>query len=606
MAAAAETEYPQRLEQFRLQDAGLERRLDWVGNTRFLLLVAGLVVLILAAVAKVISLLWLLVPAVLFVGFSWYFERLYRRQRYARAAIAYYDHGLARLEDRWAGRGISGAGYLDENHLYAADLDLFGRGSLFERLCDARTRSGRDTLARWLCAPAPPDEVRARQEAVHDLRDRVAWLEHLALLGSAVPDGIDTAVLAAWGEAAGGRRSPWPRLVAPGLAALSLALVAAWLLGWVGLGAVVLALLVEGGLALWLKRRVRRALHGLHGRSRDLLHLAGILTAIERETFAAARLRDLQASLCSEGVPPSQRLGQLVRLVEMLDYTRNFYFAVVAPLLLWTTQVALAVERWRQQAGPVLGRWLVVIGEIEALNALAGYAYENPDDPFPEVVPGGPLFDGTGLGHPLLPRRGCVTNDLRLDAERRLLIVSGSNMSGKSTFLRTAGINAVLALAGAPVRATRLRLSLLAVGATLRIQDSLQAGRSRFYAEITRLRQIVELTRGPLPVLFLLDEILHGTNSHDRRIGAEAVVRSLLRRPAVGLVTTHDLALTQLAAELSPQAVNVHFADEMKDGVLHFDYRLQPGVVQHSNALALMRAVGLDVTVPEAKASGGG
>jgi DNA mismatch repair ATPase MutS len=199
------------------------------------------------------------------------------------------------------------------------------------------------------------------------------------------------------------------------------------------------------------------------------------------------------------------------------------------------------------------------------------------------------------MGHPLLPDTRCVRNDLRLADGLRLLVVSGSNMSGKSTFLRTVGINAVLALAGGPVRARRLRMTPLAVGATLRIQDSLQAGRSRFYAEILRVRQIVDLSRGPLPLLFLLDELFAGTNSHDRRLGAAAVVRGLVESGALGLVTTHDLSLTQIAEQLDPRAANVHFADRFEHGVMHFDYQLHPGVVQHSNALALMRAVGLEV-----------
>jgi DNA mismatch repair ATPase MutS len=299
------------------------------------------------------------------------------------------------------------------------------------------------------------------------------------------------------------------------------------------------------------------------------------------------------------GEPPSRRLAELGRLLAWLDSRDNLYFKPIAPLLLVTTRTALAVEAWRRAAGPALGGWLAAVGELEAVASLAGYAFENPADPFPEVVEAGPLFDAAGLGHPLLPEDRCVRNDLRLDGELRLLVVSGSNMSGKSTFLRAAGVNAVLAQAGAPVRANRLRLSPLAVGATLRVQDSLQEGKSRFYAEISRLRKIVELTEGPLPVLFLLDEILHGTNSHDRRIGAAAVVRALLKRPAVGLVTTHDLALTEIAARLAPHAANVHFADEVTGGELHFDYRLRPGPVQHSNALALMRAVGLEVDSAE-------
>jgi DNA mismatch repair ATPase MutS len=194
-----------------------------------------------------------------------------------------------------------------------------------------------------------------------------------------------------------------------------------------------------------------------------------------------------------------------------------------------------------------------------------------------------------------LPRGQCIANDLNLGQPLRVLIVSGSNMSGKSTYLRTIGINAVLAQAGAPVRATQMRLSPLAIGATLRIQDSLMAGRSRFYAEVLRVRQVVELSRGPIPLLFLLDEIFSGTNSHDRSQGAEAVVVGLVRAGAIGLMTTHDLTLTRMAEQLGEQARNVHFADHLEGDAMVFDYRLQEGVVRHSNALALMRAVGLQV-----------
>jgi DNA mismatch repair ATPase MutS len=243
-----------------------------------------------------------------------------------------------------------------------------------------------------------------------------------------------------------------------------------------------------------------------------------------------------------------------------------------------------------------VARWIEVIGELEALAALAGYAYERPDEPFPEIVEQAPLLDAAALGHPLIPRERCVRNDIRLGGELRLLIVSGSNMSGKSTMLRTVGVNVVLALAGAPVRATRMTVSPLQVGATLRIQDSLAEGASRFYAEITRLKQLVDLARAaPPPLLFLLDEILAGTNSHDRRIGAEAVVRGLVDHGAIGLVTTHDLALAEVATALGPRARNVHFEDRMVDGKLEFDYRMRDGVVQHSNAIALMRAVGLEI-----------
>jgi DNA mismatch repair ATPase MutS len=255
----------------------------------------------------------------------------------------------------------------------------------------------------------------------------------------------------------------------------------------------------------------------------------------------------------------------------------------------------MSIELWRQHSGPAVARWLAAIGEIEALSSIAGYAFEHPDDPFPELVDDGAYFDAEQLGHPLIPRTQNVRTDLLLGSKPTVLIVSGSNMSGKSTLLRSVGTNTVLALAGAPVRARRLRLSPLQVGASIRIQDSLQAGASRFYAEITRLHQIVDLTKGPLRVLFLLDEILHGTNSHDRLIGAEGVVRGLVQRGAIGLVTTHDLALTKIVDELRDRAANVHFEDHLEAGKMTFDYILRPGVLQKSNALELMRSVGLEI-----------
>jgi DNA mismatch repair ATPase MutS len=238
---------------------------------------------------------------------------------------------------------------------------------------------------------------------------------------------------------------------------------------------------------------------------------------------------------------------------------------------------------------------LRIVGEFEALGSLAAYHYEHRDDVWPEIVEGTALFEARSLGHPLLPRARMIRNDVSLSAATPLVIVSGSNMSGKSTLLRTVGINTVMALAGAPVRAESLRLSPLAVGATLRIQDSLQEGRSRFYAEITRIRALADVAAGPLPLLFLLDELFHGTNSHDRMAGAAGVLRSLVDRGAVGLITTHDLALTSIAAGLGPRAVNVHFEDHFEAGQIQFDYRVKPGPVTRSNAMALMRAVGLDI-----------
>jgi DNA mismatch repair ATPase MutS len=323
--------------------------------------------------------------------------------------------------------------------------------------------------------------------------------------------------------------------------------------------------------------------------------LAGVLARLERERFTSPHLVALRAALEEAGRAPSRRIAELQRLVELRDSVRNQIFAPLAGLTLWTTQVAMAIEAWRTAHGAAVARWLRAVGEMEALGSLASRHFEHPEDVFPELLPAGPHFEAEGIAHPLLPERTAMRNDVRLDAEQRVLLVSGSNMSGKSTLLRSVGVNLVLALCGAPVRARRLVVSPLALGASIRVHDSLQAGESRFYAEIRRLRQIMDLARDRPPLLFLLDEVLHGTNSAERRVGAEAIVRGLLERGAVGLLTTHDLALAEIAVTLAPAARNVHFEDHLEDGRIAFDYRMRDGVVTRSNALALMRAVGLDV-----------
>jgi len=298
--------------------------------------------------------------------------------------------------------------------------------------------------------------------------------------------------------------------------------------------------------------------------------------------------------LLADGALPSARIAELRRLVSWLDSTHNLLFAPIAFVLLLRPLLAIAIDRWHAAYGAAVTNWVQAAGEFEALAALANYAYEHPEDLFPDLSADGPLYEAEGLGHPLLPHGG-VRNDVVLGGVGpRVLIVSGSNMSGKSTLLRSVGVSVVVALADTPVTAKRLRLSALVLGATLHIEDSLQAGHSRFFAEILRIRTIAEAAHGATALLFLLDEILHGTNSHDRRVGAEGIVRALTALGAVGIVTTHDLALTELAATL-PGAVNWHFEDRLEDGKLVFDYRLRPGVVEHSNAVALMRAIGLDV-----------
>jgi hypothetical protein len=587
-------EYAERLRERRAVSARLDRRHAALGYAKVALFVLTVLTGWVAFTQRWYSAWWLAAPAAGLGGLALEHERVIRARKAAARACAFYQKGLQRLEDRWAGTGESGERFDDPAHPYAEDLDLFGKGSLFDLLCTTRLRTGEETLARFLLEPAEPDVVRARQEAVRELCPRLDLREQIALLGEDLRSRINPRALAAWAEQPLTLDAPAARTCATVLALAALATLAVWALFGVVeffLGVAVL----EAVFFLRFRARVSGVVDVVGDPAYGIALLAEVLGRLEREPFSSARLVELRNMLYTGSVPPSHAIARLNRLISLLYSRDNLLLRIVGPPLLWTTQVAFSIEAWRKKYGPSVRPWLAAVGEIEALSAFANYAFEHPADPFPEFVEGEACFEGEALGHPLVAESRSVRNDVRLSSELRVLVVSGSNMSGKSTLLRVVGTNAVLAQAGAPVRARSLRLAPLVLGASIRTLDSLQGGTSRFYTEIKRLRQLVDLTKGPRPVLFLLDELLHGTNSHDRRIGAEAVIRTLVERRAIGLLTTHDLALAEIVEVLAPRAANVHFEDHIESGRITFDYLLRPGLVRKSNALELMRSVGLDV-----------
>jgi hypothetical protein len=535
-------------------------------------------------------------PVVLFIVLAVLQEKLIRRLVLRARAIQFYDRGLARLEDRWAGSGETGERFLDPAHPYARDLDLFGAASLFELMCTARTRAGEEMLAAWLLAAAPVDEILARQSAVRDLTDRVPFREKLFLLGETVRVGVQPQTLAVWGERTAVFPERWTRVMTTVLGLLWIASLVLWIVWGLGWAAGAMSLL---NLA-WAHRlytRLDRAADAAEGATTDLELLAGLLRLLEQEHFSATKLLEIQAALKRDGLTPSEAICRLARIVEYLKHRHNVMMRPLDIFTFWSAQLMFAAERWQQEFGPAIRGWLAAVGEFEALTALSTYTYEHPEDVFPELVGNGhgAFFDAEGLGHPLLPAAKSVRNNLKLGEGLQLIILSGPNMAGKSTFIRCVGVNAVLAQCGAPVRAVRLKLSLLAVAASICILDSLSGGISRFYAEIHRIKLVTDMTKGAVPVLFLLDELFSGTNSHDRLTGTEFVVRSLVERGAIGMVSTHDLALARIPESMGVRAANFCFEDRFEDGQLIFDYKMKPGIVKASNALQLMRSIGLGV-----------
>jgi hypothetical protein len=537
--------------------------------------------------------LWqLLVAVAVFVVLAIAHERVLDRTREIKLIIDHYEQGTARLDDRWVGRGEGGNRFMDDSHPYSRDLDLFGKGSIFELLCTFRTRAGEETLAHWLLYPAPPDEIRDRQNAAQDLTTRTNLRERLFTAGDRVRLGLHPDLLAAWGERESLFVSRWMSILMASLAALWLATLVYGFLRDT-FTPVLLVSFVNVLVNSRIMKRTAMSVEATETATCDLDLLVQVLKILEEEEFESPRLKHLQSALQTDGITASDAVRKLDRIVHFLEQRENLLLRLFDRFFFYTAQLMFKAESWRGEFGPAIRGWVAAVGEMEALAALAGYAFEHPADAWPEIDDERPCFDAESFAHPLLPESKAVRNDLKLGDGLQLIVLSGPNMAGKSTFVRGIGVNAVLAQCGAPVRAKRLRMSRLAIGASICVLDSLQGGVSRFYTEIKRLKLIADSAQGPIPVLFLLDELLSGTNSDDRFAGTQLVVGALVQRGAIGLVTTHDLALAQIPESMNGRAQNLHFEDHLENEQLIFDFKLKPGVVHTSNALKLMQSIGL-------------
>jgi hypothetical protein len=536
----------------------------------------------LAGIRKEISFLWLLFPAVLLI-FS---VRELLKMRRARSR-------LWRLKNFYSQRArFTGEEFTDPEQVYAGDLHIFGEGSLFQLLCIARTSIGREGLASYLTKPTTLDEAARRQEAVREMRARVEIREKVATLGDADFRESKWSTFEEWLDSP---KLPFARPV-PILAAVSAGLLAGLILtgfaeGRIGRFELPVLLLIglHAAIGAHFRKRVNGMIEWVRPVAAETRVLREGLALMASENFQSPKLRTL-ADQVRDGAAAVRRLERLLGALSQRD---KDLFQLPSRLLLMGTQLCMAIEQWRSQHGEALKIWLRAWSEFEALNALACYGYENPENAFPEFSSTETCFEAEALGHPLLPLDSCVLNDVSLNEHQRFYVISGSNMSGKSTLLRSIGLNTVLALAGAPVRARSLRVSGLSTFASLSVVDSLLNGKSKFLAEVDRLRLAIECER---PVLFLIDEIFSGTNSRDRHIAAEAVVKTLVSRGGIGALSTHDLALTEIATAEGMNGVNVHMGSRNPADPMDFDYLLKPGVTQEANALAIARMSGVPVS----------
>lgn len=596
--------------------------------------------------------LMLVVATVSFVAFIVLVVR-HRRVRDAlrrsEVAASLASLGLARIGRDWEemGRLLGALGYADPwldpaaardaDHAYLRDLDIFGSASIRALLGPTPTPTGAAAIGRWLSAPAEPNEVRRRQAASASLApdfaaresllveallvrpiDRSGWRAFLGWLAfPSVFSGGDGKTSGGGGDAAGtemaadraasqgGGTAPqlpgWLPMVARVLPVVTIALFAVYsadgpVAGWMWL----LPLMIQVGLAWYTGQAVEEYFKALGHSAPGLRRHAALFAAWEAYEASGDEVAAVQKALVStDGTRASDEIRALERWLDAVESRPSMLYPLAGVGLLADVHIAWGLERWRERAGKHVEGWFEALGELEALSALATLAHDHPDWCTPTLVDGDACFKAEGLGHPMLPESVLRTSDVELDPPGRFLLVTGSNMSGKSTLLRSIGLGAVMAQAGAVVRADRLVLTPLRTFSSMRIHDSITDGVSLFMAELMRLKELVDAAdadKGEPALLYLIDEVLQGTNSEERRIAARRIVRHLLQANAIGAVTTHDLALHD-DTTLDPASTKVHFretVDASSERILTFDYQLRSGLATSRNALRLLKIVGLD------------
>ena len=491
----------------------------------------------------------------------------------------------------------AGMQYQDTSHPYSGDLDVFGEHSLFQLINRSATHKGKEYLAEWLQHPAPRSEIQLRQEAVRELTEQIDWRQSQQAHGRQV-DTTQEAIkhLLNWVATPPAlSRGSLFKVVQLGLAVTTVLAIVATMMGFIH-WYIPLLLVWINMIVVGSKMKVAGEVHQQTSQSvATLKAYRYMMEEVEQYTFGASKLQSLQSNLQAKGQSASQAVKELSFIMSSLDARANSVYHVFNFILLLDIYWLLRADKWKAQAREHLQVWLNSMGEIEALNSIASFAFAQPEFTFPTVAEERHQVVVEAMGHCLLPPTQRVNNDFGMEGRGAINVITGSNMSGKSTFLRTVGTNVVLALMGAPVCAQQFEVSVLQVFTSMRTQDSLEENVSSFYAELRRLRQLLTMLETPqLPVLFMLDEILKGTNSQDRHHGAASLIKQLSQLEASGFVSTHDLELGKLADEL-PNLHNYNFTSTIENDEIIFDYHLHDGVCQSFNASKLMEKMGIAI-----------
>lgn len=490
--------------------------------------------------------------------------------------------------------------FMDDLHVYSSDLDLFGRNSLFQLLSRATTPSGRFVLSKWFLHPADSSAIKIRQSACQELTEKIDWRQQFQALGMHQRNAKQNFQrLIDWVN----RPEPdenvvFLRVLGIVLPVLSITLLILYLSVGISFYFFLGMLAINGLVIKRFLDRVMEITEDTNNNLKLLKSYSRLISHIENSNFESDYLIDRQRYFSSSGYSAAISISRLQRLLDFLNSRANMLYGIINLMLLMDIHLVLNTRKWKQRNAEHVAKWFEAIGEIEGVSSLAAYAFANSKYTYPVLSTDKCEYSANDLGHPLIFSEERITNDFVLNDVGSITIITGSNMSGKSTFLRTLGINAVLAFVGAPCCASEIKLSSFLIFTSMRTQDNLEEHVSSFYAELKRLRQLLEtIAKNSTPIFFLLDEILKGTNSKDRHLGSASLVKQLAKETAFGLVSTHDLELGSLADSMS-NVTNYSFNSQIRGNEISFDYKLAYGVCKSFNASKLMESMGINISAP--------
>ncbi|NLM21902.1 MAG: DNA mismatch repair protein MutS [Peptococcaceae bacterium] len=591
--------YNSLIKKYQALIAELTRYINLISNLRLIVFLSGAGLAIYLFVKKNYSLLAseLIIFLGVFIYLVYLHNRYFKQKEHFSLLLRINENSLKRLQGKWSDFADDGEEFKDANHPYTEDLDIFGPGSLFQFLNTAVTPWGRYRLRDLLIStPKNIEEITARQKATSELAPKLNWRQELMAQGLKSSKMRDPQALIAWVYRPEGFYRKKAVIIA--LRALPILTIIWGLITLINpdinyYGIVALLLIQFISLKIRASKR-SKCLELTHTYAKDIGAYCQMLKCIETEQFDSVYLQALKAGLQNtRRLPAWQQLNKLTKLAENFANRHNPIYGIFNIVFLLDYQFMLALEKWKENFGHSLQTWLEVIGEFEALASLSVAQHDYPQWVLPEFIADRPYFAAQEMGHPLLYYR--VTNNLTFSEPANILLITGSNMSGKSTLLRTAGINLILAYAGTVVCAKKFTCSLMAVYTCMRVNDNLEKRISSFYAELLRIKMVVQAAEEDKTIFVLLDEIFKGTNSIDRHTGAKALLKKLSSHRLLGLISTHDLELTALAQE-NPKIKNYYFQEYYKNNKICFDYILRPGVSTTRNAAYLMKMAGIDIT----------